>query len=185
MLGERLIQQPLRRHHDEVTDLSLKLRRLYAVRLPSNVHGWRSGHSVATAITDIASRLGSRLSFDLVNFFGAVDQRRLNCKLNHLDPTIWKKIDKFMPAMGIPTGFSFSPLLANLYLEEIDRRFPAVRYADNIMIITDDPERCFIKMRRHLADIGLDCHKIEPDPETFCKSVLPPANPEGVIQVKS
>lgn len=174
-----MIQQPLRRHHDEVRDLSLRLLQLCADRLPSNVHGWRRGRSVATAVADIASRQGTRLSFDLVNYFGSIDQGRLRCKLNHLDPTLWTKIAKFLPAKGIPTGFSFSPLLANLYLEQIDRRFPVVRYADNIIIVSGDPERSFIKMRRHLADVGLECHKVEPNPRTFCKSELPPVKLEG------
>jgi hypothetical protein len=177
----RVIQRPYPNYLADVAKIFERLHVLCDHRTSSNVHGWRRGHSVATAVADISSRHGSRLSFDIVNFFGSIDQNRLRSKINRLDPTMWDPISRYLPQAGIPTGFSFSPLLGNLYLEEVDQRFPAVRYADNIMIVTDEPERCYIKMRRHLQDIGLNCHKVENDPKAFCKSPLPGMRREEVV----
>lgn len=146
---------------------------------PSNVHGWLRGRSVHTAVTDISGRVGERLSFDIVDFFGSINTHRLARKVNRLDPLLWQEIVRFLPEKGIPTGFRFSPLLGNLYLLDIDCRFPIVRYADNIMIVGDDPMRIFQKVQRHLADIDLACHKIEVDPDFFCKQPLPGATKEG------
>ena len=65
-------------------------------------------------------------------------------------------------------GVAFSPTLSNLYLHEIDRRFPnAVRYVDNI-IIAGDPRPLIAQ----LSDLGLDVHEIEPSPELWLKAPL-------------
>ena len=176
---ERLIQRPLPQQLNEVDAITKQLAKVCNKRIPSNVHGWRKGHSVATAIADIGDRTGRRLSFDLLDCYASIDQRRLAKKVNRIRPALWERISKFLPEAGIPTGFSFSPMLVNLFLEQIDRRFPAVRYADNIMIVADEPERCFLKMQRHLNDLGLTCHEVEVDPTHFCQSLLPPMRLKG------
>ena len=66
-------------------------------------------------------------------------------------------------------GVAFSPTLSNLYLHEIDQRFPnAVRYSDNI-IIAGDPW----PLIRQLDDIGLDVHEPEPEPCCWLGEALP------------
>lgn len=148
--------------------------------LMPNVHGWRPGHSVNTAVRAITMCDGDRLSFDIEKYFCSIDQTRLARRLNRLDPTLWPVIEPFLPPTGIPTGFRFSTTLGNLYLSDIDRRFPIIRYADNIMVIAADPLRVFRKIERHLNDIGLRCHKVVVDPTSFCKQLLLPAHFEEV-----
>ena len=77
-----------------------------------------------------------------------------------------------MPAAGLPQGCAFSPPLANLYLVDFDLRFPIVRYCDNFVAVSDYPELVLNRFVRQLGDIGLECHEIEFDPTTFCKSPL-------------
>lgn len=177
----RDIQRPYDRYVPRVRELASHLSSLVDDLLPANVHGWRRHHSVTTAVEDIRSRTGSLLSFDIYDFFGSVDQERLARKLNRLDAELWPELLPFLPNKGLPTGFAFSPHLGNLYLVDVDRRFPLVRYADNIMIIEEDPHRVFLKMRRHLADIGLTCHEVDFAPTTFCKQSLIQEDSKEVI----
>lgn len=153
--------------------LSLRIDALLSCILADGVHSYRKGRSVATAVSHISRLPGRRLSFDLEQFFPSIDQHRLKRQLDKLDPTIWVDLEPFLGTEGLPVGLSFSPGLSNLYLSELDRRFGWVRYCDNIVIVSPNPTRLFLKVKRHLADIGLRCHKIEVDPVEFCKQVLP------------
>jgi hypothetical protein len=57
-------------------------------------------------------------------------------------------------------GVAFSPVLSNLYLHEIDHRFPqAVRYSDNIIVAGDCRP-----LVRQLHDLRLEVHEIEQPP---------------------
>ena len=140
--------------------------------LSSGVHGWRRGRSVTTAVRHISSMPGDRLSFDIRAYFGSIDQTRLRRKLDRLDATLWPTIARWLPDQGLPTGFAFSPTLANLYLADIDARFPIVRYADNIMVVSEAPEKVFGRLERQLGDVGLECHQVEVAPVRFCKARL-------------
>lgn len=71
---------------------------------------------------------------------------------------------------------AFSPTLSNLYLHDIDRRFPnAVRYVDNI-IVAGDPR----PLVRQLEDIGLEIHECETSPTCWLGERLDAApGPQG------
>lgn len=140
--------------------------------LADGVHGYRKGHSTHTAVAHIERLPGDRLAFDIVKCFNSIDKKRMKAQLDRLDPTLWRDIDPFLGAKGLRTGPCFVPMLANLYLSDLDHRFGWVRYADNIMIVGDDPERTFLKAQRHLADIGLTCHDIEANPRSFLQQPL-------------
>lgn len=143
-------------------------------RLRQNCHGWRKGHSVATAVSDIESRVGNRVVCDVHHYFPTVDQVRLRKMVNKLDATLWSEIAPWLPETGLPTGCAISSPLANLYLSDIDRRFPIVRYADNFLVTADDTERVLRKLQRHLDDIGLQMHEVEHNPARFCGTLLGP-----------
>lgn len=140
--------------------------------LPWNVCGWRTGGSVAVAVRRINATPGKRIKFDIVEFFDSVDQDRLKKKCDRLDPTWWPRLSPWIPRHGgLAGGVHFAHTLGNLFLLDLDRRFPqAIRYCDNIMICDDNPERVYHKMRRHLNDIGLEVHEFEENPRAFCKT---------------
>ena len=152
----------------------MRIAHLIEPELGPNVHGWRRRHSVRTAIEHIASLEGRRFGFDIQRFFVNIDQRTLKRKLDRLEPTVWGDIERWLPEHHLQEGAAFNPALANLYLAEVDRRFPmAVRYCDNIMIVDPDPERVFVRLRKQLSDLGLACHDEQADPIRFCKNPLP------------
>ena len=140
--------------------------------LAPGVHGYRKGHSVSTAISHIHRLAGSRVAFDIENYFASIDKTRLKRMVDKVDASLWWEIDPFLGAKGLRTGPSFSPMLSNLYLNELDHRFGWVRYCDNIMIVAPDADLIFRRARRHLADIGLVCHEIEVDPTVFLRQPL-------------
>lgn len=113
---------------------------------------------------------GNRFYFeaDIINFFGAVDrqvlwkmfsrevrhkslmsllQRCFNLELEDLQGHQTEFQELFFGSdSGIPQGGVLSPMLANFYLHEFDRRmlrhgFNLVRYADDFVVMCETPER--------------------------------------------
>jgi RNA-directed DNA polymerase len=105
---------------------------------------------------------------DIINFFGTVDREVLwnmfsrevrhksllpllrqcfNLELEDLQSYRAEFQELFFGAdSGIPQGGVLSPMLANFYLHEFDRRmlrqgFNLVRYADDFVVMCDSPER--------------------------------------------
>ena len=140
--------------------------------LAEGVHGYRKRHSIHTAVSHVERLEGERLSFDIESYFASIDKERLKRLMDRLDPTIWWDIGPFLGANGIRTGPHFSPMLSNLYLNELDHRFGWVRYCDNIMIVAPDAEKVFTKAQRHLGDIGLTCHQVVINPTSFLRQPL-------------
>jgi group II intron reverse transcriptase/maturase len=121
-------------------------------------YGYRKGRSVRQVVYHITSlyREGYRyvVDADIDAFFDNVDHVLLKAKFNHLiqdpliqqlvanwiegeiwDGTILKKITK-----GIPQGSAVSPVLANLFLDELDEAmmaqgFQFIRYADDYVVL--------------------------------------------------
>ncbi|MBM3321109.1 MAG: CRISPR-associated endonuclease Cas1 [Candidatus Eisenbacteria bacterium] len=117
------------------------------------------------------------LDADIASFFDAVDWDRLFAKLEALypyEPLVelmkrWvaapvvfrgRRIER---ARGLPQGAVISPLLANLFLDELDEEllgenFRLVRYADDFLILCrdlDEARAAREKARSALADLGL------------------------------
>ena len=168
----RTLRVPIERDRPRIRQLKLAIENVVEPVLPDNIHGWRPDRSVQTAVTRINSMPGERLAFDIRAYFDQIDQQRLKRQLDRLDPCLWPELERWLPEQGLAQGVAFSPVLANLYLAEIDRRHPTVRYADNVMIIDPDPERIYRRLQRQLGDVGLTCHQIDRAPTHFCKTQL-------------
>lgn len=153
-------------------EITEDVNRVVSPILADGVHGYRKRHSIHTAVQHVERLRGRRLAFDIKEFFPSIDQAHLEKLVNRLDPSLWQDIRPFLGHRGIRTGVRFSPMLSNLYLNNLDHRFRWVRYCDNIMIVGPDPERVFRRAQRHLKDIGLTCHKIEIDPTSFLRQPL-------------
>ena len=170
----RVCTQALERDRIYLRNFGQHIAALVETRLSTNCHGWRKGHSVATAVSDIESRAGKRVTCDIRHYFPDIDQARLRKMVNKLDAALWSDIAPWLPETGLLTGCAVSSPLANLYLSDIDRRFPLVRYADNFLVTADDTGPVLHKLQRHLADIGLEMHEVEEDPARFCGTPLSP-----------
>ena len=137
--------------------------------------------------------LGNKFYFeaDIINFFGAVDRQVLwtmfsrevrhrsllpllrqcfNLELEDLRSHQTEFQELFFGAdSGIPQGGVLSPMLANFYLHEFDRRmlrrgFNLVRYADDFVVMCENPERAQLAhtlSRDILGALNLGIHALD------------------------
>lgn len=119
---------------------------------------YRKGYSVKRAVQRIRSYYDQGycwiIDADIDDFFDTVDHELLMAKFERvIDATalhrlvrlwlkaeIWDGTTLAVPERGIPQGSPISPVLANLFLDEIDeilsqRGFKYVRYADNYLLL--------------------------------------------------
>jgi group II intron reverse transcriptase/maturase len=123
---------------------------------------YRKGYSVKRAVYRVRSLYEQGYQFvidaDIDDFFDSVDHDILmdkfekvidNREIGHLvrlwlKAEIWNGSTLETSPQGIPQGSPMSPVLANLFLDEIDERlssdgFRYVRYADNYLILGKNP----------------------------------------------
>jgi len=126
--------------------------------------GYRKNRSVKIAVYRIQELRdkGYRwvMDADVDSFFNNIDHSLLFQKIEKIisDPDIlgliqmWVKAEVFdngaiyKMEKGIPLGSVISPLLANLFLDELDEKlmeegFKLVRYADDFLVLCRDPDR--------------------------------------------
>ena len=104
----------------------------------------------------LMARIGERVS----------DGRVLDLIRGWLKADILQGLDRWTPVMGSPQGAVISPLLANIYLDPLDRLlaahgYPMVRYADDFVILTrsqDEAEAALALVKAWLAANGLTLH---------------------------
>jgi RNA-directed DNA polymerase len=94
------------------------------------------------------------------------DGRVLGLICGWLKADILKGLDRWTPVEGSPQGAVISPLLANIYLDPLDRLmaehgYPMVRYADDFVILTRshaEAEAALALVRAWVASNGLTLH---------------------------
>ena len=94
------------------------------------------------------------------------DGRVLDLICGWLKADILHGLDRWTPAQGSPQGAVISPLLANIYLDPLDRLmaehgYPMVRYADDFVILTRshaEAEAALALVRAWVASNGLTLH---------------------------
>jgi RNA-directed DNA polymerase len=117
---------------------------------------------------------------DLQSYFDTIPHDRLMAKVEErvsdgrvldlirgwLKADILQGLDKWTPAQGSPQGAVISPLLANIYLDPLDRLmaehgYPMVRYADDFVILTRshaEAEAALALVKAWVASNGLTLH---------------------------
>lgn len=141
-------------------------------------HGYRPGRSVGTAVAQVEQALGSGrqwvLDADILACFDNIPHRGLLATLAQwIDDgrvteliEAWLKIGTVAPGTGIAQGSPLSPLLANLYLDQLDRVFGGagivhVRYADDFLAMTNTEEearQAYVVAGSALTVLGLQIH---------------------------
>lgn len=147
---------------------------------------YRKGRSVKQAVYKIKEyyEQGYRwiVDADIDAFFDSVDHALLLEKFKKYvsDPYIQKLIERWLmaeiwdgkslnvPQKGIPQGSPISPILANLFLDELDEAFlrkgyKIVRYADDFIILCKKPEEAM--NARQLSKQTLEKLHLELDEE--------------------
>jgi CRISPR-associated protein Cas1 len=138
---------------------------------------YRPGRSVDQAVARIAllRQQGYRwvVESDIERYFDSVPHPRLRARLARSvpEPRILALVDLWLGAMqpeglGLPQGGPLSPLLANLYLDDVDERIEShgvrlVRFADDFVLLCRDQagaEAALGRMQALLAEHGLRLH---------------------------
>ena len=94
------------------------------------------------------------------------DGRVLALIQSYLDQAIMEDLRSWTPVAGVPQGAVLSPVLANLYLNELDHQMAArgnqmVRYADDFVILCRsqaEAEAALEEVRRWVETNGLTLH---------------------------
>lgn len=169
-------------------------------------HGFRPGRSSKGAISEIKTHLKTGYTevydADLSAYFDTIPHNKLYkvLKMRISDPRMMKLIDKFLKVpiqedgemksgkknkMGVPQGGILSPLLANIYMNLIDRAVnkpngifyksgvKIVRYADDFVLMSKElKEEALIKLKELFTRMELTINedktrKINSEEESF------------------
>jgi RNA-directed DNA polymerase len=124
-------------------------------------YGFRPGRGCRDALREVERLLGEGYTHvvdaDLQSYFDTIPHARLMARVEErisdgrvldlihawLEADILQDLNRWTPATGTPQGAVISPLLANIYLDPLDRLmaahgYPMVRYADDFVILTKD-----------------------------------------------
>jgi RNA-directed DNA polymerase len=182
----RTLQIPCIRDRVVQGALKLILEPIFEADFCDNSYGYRPGRSPQQALAEVRRRLLRRMTtvidVDVSNYFDTIRHSVLLDKIARRvqDPQILrliKQIIKVSGNMGVPQGGPFSPLAANIYLNEVDWVFDAIRrktaegpyeavnyhrFADDIVITVSGhrskrgwTQRALHRLQEHLTPLGV------------------------------
>jgi RNA-directed DNA polymerase len=164
--------------------LVLVLEPIFDVEFSEHSHGFRHGHSAHGCLDAVLKHLKEGRIFvvdaDLKGYFDSIPHERLLALVARkvTDGRILELIGAFLragimesgtitePQAGTPQGGVISPLLANLYLDELDHLMAGSgvameRYADDFVICCrtqDEAEQVLTLVREWTTQVGLTLH---------------------------
>ncbi|MCZ7620825.1 MAG: group II intron reverse transcriptase/maturase [Myxococcota bacterium] len=147
-------------------------------------YGFRPGRGCHDALREVDRLLQEGrthvVDADLRSYFDTIPHERLMARVtakvsdgrvldlirSWLEADILHGLERWTPAEGSPQGAVISPLLANIYLDPLDRLmaehgYPMVRYADDFVILTRshaEAEAALALVRAWVAENGLTLH---------------------------
>lgn len=162
--GERHLCVPTVRDRVVQTAVDLVVRPLFEAEFENCSYAFRAGRSVRDAVRKICELRdqGYRwlVDADIDSCFDKIPQEKLLIRLERLelDPYVFGLFERWIRAeiydghrlftaeRGIPQGSVVSPLLANLFLDELDESFifleqVIVRYADDFLVLCRNQDR--------------------------------------------
>jgi RNA-directed DNA polymerase len=183
--GVRLLRVPTVRDRVVQTAVDFVVRPLFEAEFEDCSFAFRKGRSVRDAVRKVCElrEQGYRwlVDADIDDCFGSIPYDPLLERLRRLplDEDVldlfarWVRADVydgrslFTPDRGLPQGSVVSPLLANLFLDELDESFALldqkiVRYADDFLVLCRDQERAegALEVTDALLDgLGLELHR--------------------------
>lgn len=160
--GQRFLSVPTVRDRVVQAAVYLVTQEIFEAEFEDSSHADRPGRSVRTAVAQIRELrdAGYRwvVDADIDSFFDNIPHCLLLERLSYLglDPYLmelferWVKVEVYdgehiVPLhRGIPQGAVVSPMLANLFLDELDERLEglglrSVRYGDDFLVLCSQP----------------------------------------------
>jgi group II intron reverse transcriptase/maturase len=161
--GARPLSVPTVRDRVAQTAVYLATRDLFDRELEEASHAYRQGRSVRTAIHRVNELRERGYRFlvhaDVDAFFDSIPHPRLLARLGKLplDPPVRRLFELWIAGevydgerispldKGVPQGSVVSPMLANLFLDELDESLAlfgqtVVRYADDLLVLCKSRE---------------------------------------------
>jgi len=171
---DRVVQQAVR----------LVLEPIYEHRFAEHSYGFRPGRSCHDALRRVNGQLADGythvVDIDVKGYFDTIDQERLMKLLKEdvSDGVLLMVIERFLKAgvledgvwqsseTGTPQGGVISPLLSNLYLDELDHLMEAkgyamTRYADDMVILcksAHEAEEALQNVSKWMTEASLSLH---------------------------
>ena len=186
----RMLQIPCIRDRVVQGAVKLTLEAIFEADFCSNSYGFRprrSPHRALAAVRrSVLRRMSTIIEVDLSRYFDTIRHSVLLGKIAKRvqDPQVLhlvKQIIKVGGKTGVPQGGPFSPLAANIYLNEVDWAFDAIRrktaegpyeavnyhrFADDIVITVSGhsskrgwAERALQRLQEQLAPLGVELNK--------------------------
>jgi RNA-directed DNA polymerase len=171
---DRIVQQAVRR----------VIEPIFESKFCDGSYGFRPGRGCHDALGEVDRRLKAGYTHvvdaDLRAYFDTIPHERLMARVEErisdgrvlgllrgwLKADILQDLNGWTPVTGTPQGAVISPLLANIYLDPLDRLmaehgYPMVRYADDFVILTRshaEAEAALALVRAWVASNGLALH---------------------------
>lgn len=159
------VYSPQALHRQRV--LLQKTRNVLKKRIHKSAYGYVEGRSTWTAAQYLLKHTGRHarvLVCDIKAFFPSIDRNILTIMLHQLlDPGDVEEMMLFASCCesGIAQGSPLSPALSNCYLHDMDRalcmqpRTTYLRYADDLIILSDDTDQALHVLREQLRPLRL------------------------------
>jgi group II intron reverse transcriptase/maturase len=183
----RVLQVPCIRERVVQGALKLILEAVFEADFCPNSYGFRPKRSPHRALAEVRRSVLRRMStvvdVDLSRYFDTIQHSTLLDMIAKRiqDPQVLRLVRQVIKAagkVGVPQGGPFSPLAANIYLNEIDWMFDEIRrktaqgsyeavnyhrFADDIVITVSGhhtkrgwAERALMRLREQLAPLGVE-----------------------------
>jgi group II intron reverse transcriptase/maturase len=184
-VGLRQLCVPTVRDRVAQTAALLVTQDLFEAEFEDSSYAFRRGRSVRSAIHRVRELRDQGYRFlvdaDIDGFFDNLPHERLFARLGRLplEPSIvdlfesWVRVEiydgerVFPLSQGVPQGSVVSPMLANLFLDELDENLAelgqtAVRYADDVLVLAKSAESAAEALELTdllVADLGLHLNR--------------------------
>jgi RNA-directed DNA polymerase len=186
----RTLQIPCIRDRVVQGALKLILEAIFEADFCSNSYGFRPQRSPHRALAEVRRsvlrRMSTVIDVDLSRYFDTIRHSVLVDKIAERvqDPQVLHLVKQIIKAggkIGVPQGGPFSPLAANIYLNEVDWAFDAIRrktaqgsyeavnyhrFADDVVITVDGhhskrgwAERALQRLQEQLAPLGVELNQ--------------------------
>ena len=186
----RMLQIPCIRDRVVQGALKLILEAIFEADFCPNSYGYRPKRSPHRALAEVRRSVMRRMSnvvdVDLSSYFDTIQHAKLLSLIAKRvqDPDVLKLVKQIIRAtgrVGVPQGGPFSPLAANIYLNEVDWAFDAIRrqtaqgpyeavnyhrFSDDIVITVSGhrskwgwAERALERLQEELAPLGVHINR--------------------------